>query len=131
MIAFDTNVLVRLLVADDAKQTARVRARIRRLDAEGERAFVSDVVVCELVWVLRSAYGLDREPIAKALRQLFSAKQLSFTAPDQLARALDAYEIGAGDFSDYLIREHATGAGCDTVLTFDKKVLAEPMFSAP
>lgn len=131
MIAFDTNVLVRLLVADDPKQAGRVRARVARLDEADERAYVSDIVVCELVWVLRTAYGFDREPIAHALRQLFSAKQLSFDAADRLARALDAYEAGAGDFADYLIREHAAAAGCDAVLTFDKKVLADGGFVAP
>ncbi len=39
MIAFDTNVLVRLLVADDAKQTARVRVLKRfEVRAGGGRA---------------------------------------------------------------------------------------------
>lgn len=131
MIAFDTNVLVRLLVEDDAKQAARVRNRVVLLDEDDERAYVSDIVMCELVWVLRSAYGFDRKPIAHALRQLLSAKQLSFDAPDRVARALDAYETGRGDFADYLIREHATTAGCDSVLTFDKRILAEHGFAAP
>lgn len=131
MIAFDTNVLVRLLVADDAKQTSRVRARIRELDDADARAYVSDIVVCEIVWVLRGAYGFDRAPIAAAVRQLLAAKQLAFDAPDRLSRALDAYEAGGGDFSDYLIREHSVDHGCDTVMTFDKKLLAETMFVAP
>lgn len=131
MIAFDTNVLVRLLVADDARQTSRVRARIRELDDADARAYVSDIVVCELVWVLRSAYGFDRAPIVAALRQLLSARQLAFGAPDQLSRALDAYETGGGDFSDYLIREHSVDHGCDAVMTFDKKLFAETMFVAP
>lgn len=131
MIAFDTNVLVRLLVADDARQLARVRSRVESLDETGERAYVSDIVVCEIVWVLRAAYGFEREPIATALRQLLSAKQLTFDAPDRLARALDAYARGPGDFSDYLIREHATAAGCDAVATFDKQLHRDAMFTAP
>lgn len=43
-------------------------------------------------------------------------------------RALSAYERGRGDFADYLIREHARGAGCDGVATFDKVLLKEPTF---
>jgi predicted nucleic-acid-binding protein len=131
MIAFDTNILVRLLVADDARQVARARGRVQWLDDAGERAYVSDIVVCEIVWVLRAAYGFDRATIAEALKQLFSSKQLAFDAPDQLARALGAYAHGPGDFSDYLIREHATVAGCDTVVTFDKQLHDDTMFAAP
>ena len=104
---------------------------IERLDEDDERAYVSDIVLCELVWVLRSAYGFDRSAIAEAVGQLVLAKQLSFDAPDQLARALAAYQTGSGDFSDYLIREHARAAGCETVITFDKKLVGQEMFAAP
>jgi predicted nucleic-acid-binding protein len=131
MNALDTNVLVRYLVADDVKQARRVKALIEHLDEADDRAYVSDIVVCELVWVLRSAYGFDRAAIAGALGQLVLAKQLAFDAPDQLARALAAYEAGAGDFSDYLIREHARAAGCDTVFTFDKALIGDDMFAGP
>ena len=131
MNALDTNLLVRYLVADNVKQARRVKALIEQLDDADERAYVSDIVVCELVWVLRSAYGFDRTAIAGALGQLVLAKQLFFDAPDQLARALAAYEAGSGDFSDYLIREHARAAGCTAVITFDKKLIGDEMFAAP
>jgi len=33
--------------------------------------------------------------------------------------------------ADYLIREHARAAECDTAITFDQKPLGEPMFTSP
>jgi len=129
MIAFDTNVIIRFLVRDDLKQAKKVKAMIARLD--DERAYVSDIVLCEVVWVLHSVYGFGREQIGTALRQLIAARQLRFDSTDRLLRAMRAFDGGKGDFADYLIREHATEAGCDSVSTFDKALLREEMFTLP
>jgi predicted nucleic-acid-binding protein len=130
VIALDTNVLVRYLVEDDAKQTAAAAALIDRVIADDDTLFVSDVVVCETVWVMSVSYGVGRKEIAGVLRNLFRARHLTFTATDQLIRALDAYEAGKGDFADYLIREHARAAGCEDVATFDRVLLKERGFVA-
>ncbi|NOY90496.1 MAG: type II toxin-antitoxin system VapC family toxin [Deltaproteobacteria bacterium] len=131
MIAVDTNILVRLLVKDDERQTRKVTRFFQRLDADGERAHVSDVVVCELMWVLRSAYDFDRADIARTLRSMIAARQLMFDSADRLLRALSAFQAGRGDLADYVIREHARAAGADAVLTFDKALLKDTMFVAP
>ncbi len=128
MIALDTNVLVRYLVKDDAKQTALAAALIDRAIAADEPLFVSDIVVCETVWVLQVSYRVGRNEVAALLRQLFRARHLLFRAVDQLSRALDAYAAGKGDFADYLIREHARAAECDTVATFDAVLVKERGF---
>lgn len=131
MIAIDTNVLVRLLVKDDDAQSRKVVALIRKLDRAAETAYVSDVVLCELVWVLQSCYDFDRRQIAGALKRLIHARQLSFDSTDRLSRALAAFEDGRGDLADYVIREHAKAVECDTVVTFDKALLRETFFGAP
>jgi len=131
VIAVDTNILVRLLVKDDERQTRKVTRFFQRLDADGERAHVSDVVVCELMWVLRSAYDFDRADIARTLRSMIAARQLMFDSADRLLRALSAFQAGRGDLADYVIREHARAAGADAVLTFDKALLKDTMFVAP
>ena len=131
MRALDSNVLVRFLVEDDAKQSAAAAALIERAAAADESLFVSDVVVCEVVWVLGTAYRVSRTQIASTLRELFRARALVFEAAAELARALDAFAAGRGDFADYLVREHARAAGCSTVVTFDKTLLKEAGFSAP
>ena len=128
MIALDTNVMVRYLVEDDVKQAAAAASLIARCVAQGEGLFVSDIVVCETVWVLSVSYHVGRKEIAGLLRNLLRARHLVFRAVDQLIRALDAYESGKGDFADYLIREHARAAECEHVATFDRVLLRERGF---
>jgi len=91
---------------------------------------VSDVVVCEVVWVMSVSYHVGRKEIAAVLRNLLRARHVTFRAADQLIRALEAYESGKGDFADYLIREHARAADCVQVATFDRVLLRERGFVA-
>ena len=131
MIALDTNVLVRFLVEDDEAQTAKAAALIEHTIDSGDALFVADVVLCETVWVLAGSYHVSRVEITKTLRDLLRAKHLIFAASDQLARALDAFAEGRGDFADYVIREHARAADCEAVATFDRALLQERGFVAP
>jgi predicted nucleic-acid-binding protein len=131
MIAIDTNILVRFLVNDDPKQARKAKTFVAQLDAEDARAYVSDIVLCELVWVLARSYRFDRAQIALVLRKLAGARQLRFDSTDHVLRALGAYEQSKGDFADYLIREHARAAGCESVVTFDQKLHGDGGFVSP
>ena len=131
MIALDTNVLIRFLVEDDEAQSRRAIKLIEGAVARDEQLFVSDIVMCETVWVLSSAYRFSRAEIVDALSQLLRARSVVFSSADNIARALDAYRKGRGDFADFLIREHARSAGAETVATFDGALLEESGFSKP
>src|SRR5689334_10176951 len=104
MIALDTNVLIRVLVADDPKQTASAERLLREAAEEGELCFISDPVLCETEWVLDRYYRVSRAEILAAFESLLSRRSLfSFEDPDVLRKALDAYRQGKADFSDFLI----------------------------
>jgi len=62
---FDTNVLVRLVVQDDADQCARAE-RSWRSAVGSSGVFLPVVALAELTWVLRVAYKLDRKMTEKA-----------------------------------------------------------------
>ena len=66
MIGLDTNILVRLVVADDPAQTARTRCTP---EAPG---FINCIVLAEFVWVLASVYDYRRPQIASALEALLA-----------------------------------------------------------
>ncbi len=112
--AIDTNVLVRLLVGDDAEQLDIVR---ERLPLSGTLV-VSNVALCELVWVLRRTYRMPPADIADAINGLLE------TAPFELdgvaARAGLAMMARGGDFGDGVIQLEAARTNCDQVLTFDQ-----------
>lgn len=130
-LALDTNVLVRFLVEDDVAQSARAAKLVNRAIREGDQLFVGDVVLCEVVWVLRASYRFKRAEIADVLQRLLKAAHLTFTDSAPLKRAADAFARGDGDFADYVIREEARVAGCDRVATFDRALLDEAHFVAP
>ena len=117
MRAVDTNVLVCLIVRDDADQVARAEAYV----AQG--AWVSLPVLLETTWVLKSGYGLSRQRIGTVLDMLVEHDHLTLQDEDIVRRAcaLFAREPSAG-FSDCLIIEVARKAGHGPVGTFDKKM---------
>jgi predicted nucleic-acid-binding protein len=112
MIAIDTNVIVRYLVADEPEQFRRATALI-----EGEAVFISSTVVLEAEWVLRVSYRLDRAAILGALRRFADLPTVAFENLIILAQALEWAEQ-CMDFADAL---HLAGAaGCDAFASFDR-----------
>ena len=135
MIGVDTNVLLRLLVEDDDEQAGRQRASVVHLleatEVGGDRLFVTDVALCEVVWAMRSTYRVPRAIVRERLEALVRTKIFAFEAPEGIDRAVAAFGAGRGDFADYLIRERAREGGCEAVATFDRDLLKEDGFRAP
>ena len=120
MIALDTNVLVRYLVADDERQAEAARLLLEGLTAE-RPGFVCREVIVELAWVLQRAYGFSRDRIAKVLVDLAATENLEVEAAEDVARAALSYRQGGAGFSDLMIVAAAERAGADTLYTFDRK----------
>lgn len=118
MTGLDTNVLVRYVMQDDPRQTARATKLIEAFTAE-EPGFVPVVTVVELVWVLSGSYGLSRTQVAAALEALLRSKELVVDRADLVTRALGRCSKDGADFADALIQHIAAAAGCETTMTFD------------
>lgn len=118
MVGLDTNVLVRYIMQDDPKQAAKATKLIEGLTVQSP-GFVSLVSVVELVWVLTSAYGLERSQIVQTLDVILRSKQLIVGQAEHVVRALRAYGLGKADFADCLIERTAAAAGCAQTMTFD------------
>ena len=122
MIAVDTNVLLRFLLADDPHQTKIADDRV----AAG--IFVSHGVLMETEWVLRAAYRVKRARIADLLAQLIELDSVETEDRDTLYWALDRYRRGA-DWADllHLIACRARPA----FATFDRSLAKEAGPDAP
>jgi predicted nucleic-acid-binding protein len=131
MISLDTNVLVRFLLDDDKAQSARAAKLVDRAIETGEALFVSDVALCETVWVLVAGARVRRKEVRFVLDGLLRSAHVRFEDAERLWRALDAFAAGKGDFADYVIREQARSAGCEAVVTFDRTLLDETGFTTP
>ena len=96
MTAVDTNVLVRLLTADDpAEETAA------RTVFESEPIWIAKTVLLETNWDLRSIYGLDDASVRMALGKLLGLKNVHAEDRSSIVIALDLTERGI-EFADAL-----------------------------
>lgn len=124
MIGLDTNVLVRYLVQDDPEQSALASAVIEDLD-ESRRGFISLVVLVELHWVLRRAYGIGADEVLAVVDRLLRARELLVQDADLVRRAWRRARAG-GDLPDALVAELGTAAGCEVTVTFDQQAARSP-----
>lgn len=113
MDAVDTNVLVRLVVADDAAQTRRARSAF-----SAPAVFIAKSVILEAEWVLRYSYGLAPDAVVRAMRAVLGLPNVTAENEDQVLQALVWHESGL-DFADAL--HLASGAAAKRFLTFDSK----------
>ena len=120
MIGVDTNVLVRYLTPDDPEQLGRVDRLIAQEMERDEPLYVDAIVLCEVAWVLRSAYRYRRSEIADALSQIVDTGQFSMEERDLGRRGLVVFRDGKGNFADHLIGERNHRAGCEATVTFDR-----------
>lgn len=128
MIGLDTNVLLRYVVEDDKKQSAQVVRAFEKAVGEGDTFFISDIVVCEMVWVLGSAYKLSKDEILEVLAAVLEGDHFEFENHDRLLRAYRSYDQGNGDFADYVIGVLGQEVGCRITLTFDKSLRGDASF---
>ncbi len=130
MIGLDTNVLVRLLVADDPAQTRRAKRFVERHCTPEEPGFINIVVLVELVWVLASAYAYRPAQIADELERLIAGSDRVTEHHDEVRASLADYRSGRGDFVDILIGHINRAHGCEATATFDRKAARLDTFTA-
>jgi predicted nucleic-acid-binding protein len=117
MRAVDANVVVRLVTRDDPRQTARAEAFV----AKG--AWVSHIVLVEVIWVLDSVFELPQKQLVTAIDMLLNHRDLVLQEPEVVSAALARYRrrprLG---FSDCMVLESARKAGHVPLATFDKEL---------
>jgi predicted nucleic-acid-binding protein len=115
MIALDTNMLVRALVADHPDQVAVVRQLIA-----GDTVFVPRTVLLETEWVLRARYKRTPAQLLPFFRALLETDDTVVEAAEEVSNAIDWYAQGA-DFADAL---HLAACGTAVMHTFDRNFCA-------
>ncbi len=115
MRSVDTNVLVRLIARDDAKQVTAAESFV----ASG--AWVSHLVLVETLWVLELVFELDARRLATAVDMLLNHQSLTLQDPDVVTAALAHFRHKPSlGFSDCLVLEAARKAGHLPLGTFDR-----------
>ena len=118
MIGLDSNVSVRYIMQDNAKQPAKANELIESLSAE-KPGFIPLIAIVELVWVLESCFQLTRDQLVQVLDALLPTKELVVDRADQVMKALRVFKAGTADFAVCLMERGASSAGCGRTMTFD------------
>jgi len=131
MIAIDTNVLLRYLLADDAGQYRRAK----KLISSNRPVLITDVVLSETVWTLvGKRYGFDKAQISSVIRALVGDLGFAFEDSQVVWSALKDYEASKRirgkslDYADALIARksayiaHARETKFGGLFSFDKAV---------
>ena len=117
MIAIDTNIVLRYLVADDIEQAAIAIDLIENRLSSTSPGFLAVSVLVETAWVLKRRYGQAASEIRNILAELLLAPQLIVDQAAMVERALASKHP---DFADALIHEIGRAAGCVKTVTFDR-----------
>ena len=117
MRAVDTNVLVRLIIRDDAPQAASAERFIEK------GAWVSVLALTEATWVLTTVYELGAKDLASAIEMLLSHRDLVLQDPETVTAALELFRSKPSlGFSDCLMLQLARKAGHFPLGTFDRNL---------
>lgn len=121
MKGIDTNVLVRYLVQDDAKQSRAATRFIEKGCSRESPGYIGLITLCELAWVLESNYKVGRADILDIIERLLRIDQFIVDQPSVVWRAASDARTSNADFPDHLVARVAEAAGCDSTVTFDRK----------
>ena len=126
MISLDTNILLRLFVADQPGQVEAARTLVLEELSADRPGFICREVILELAWVLRRSYGFTRAQIATAVNDLLLSAVLRVEAAGDVAEAAREYRLGGADFADSMIAAAARRAEAVPLYTFDRKAARLP-----
>lgn len=116
-ISVDTNVLMRAIVGDDAKQSRHAQAEL----AKAEVLTVATPALCELVWVLAQGYKIAVADIVETIRRLLASENVVANRP-AVEAGLAMMDAG-GDFADGVIAFEGRLRGADIFVSFDSKAV--------
>jgi predicted nucleic-acid-binding protein len=128
MLGIDTNVLVRFLVADDQRQFERACRLIEREAGSGDPVLISQLVLLECEWVLRSRYGYAKEEIIGAFSGLLDSAEIQIEDESSVEAALYTWKDSRSEFADCLIGARYLALGCASTVSFDAKAAGLPGF---
>jgi predicted nucleic-acid-binding protein len=113
-ITADTNVLVRAIAGDHARQSRIAQEAL----AAAETVALAIPALCELVWILSQGYKIPTADVAETIRRLINAANVVVNRP--AAEAGLALLDAGGDFADGVIAYEGRWLGAEAFVSFDK-----------
>ena len=129
MKALDTNILIRFLTADDLKQYQLVNELFEMAEQNNQTLLISQLVIIEIFWVLKTSFKTPRKDIISALDDILGLEFLFFQSRNTLEQLVKlAPEYPSLDLADLFIALAAKDLGATSIISFDKKAQAFDFF---
>lgn len=116
----DANVILRLLTNDPVDQAERAQAVFAMADRGEIQLYLPEIVIAEIVWVLRSFYGYPAEEIAALLLDFISHEGLVCRDKPSILKALRLFADHIVDFADALVAVQMADQGIEEIYSFDQ-----------
>ena len=117
----DTNVIIRLLMRDNEEYYKIAEAFFIALEAGEKHAILLDIIIGEIVYVLKSFYKQDKKYIVDRLKLLLQYENLDVSNRAIVIEALEVYDKRNIDFADAILCAKKNLEGYE-VMSFDKDV---------
>ena len=131
MIGLDTNVLVRFIVQDDPKQARIATELIETRLTNSEKGFISSIVLCEVVWVLKRCYRQPKDRLLLVVKSILETDVFEVEHRDCAWRAYYDFDEGTAGFSDYFLARINKESGAQYTVTFDERAQGHRLFKSP
>ena len=96
----------------------------------GRSVFVSQLVLLETEWVLRSRYDFNQNEIIGAISGLLDSSDVQLEDEPEIEEALYVWNDSNTEIADCLIGARNRRLGCSATATFDAKASKLPTFVA-
>lgn len=120
MIGLDTNILLRLILQDDDKQSGQALSLVSALTTE-EPGFVNSAVLLEFIWTARRRAKMSRDELKRILSGFLDSDNLILEDENVIELALDEMERSDEEFADIFIALKNRELGCSRTKTFDER----------
>jgi len=118
-ILLDANIIVRFFMRDNEEHYKIAETFFMALEAGQKYAILLDIIMAEIVYVLKSYYKQDKKYIVDRLELLLQYENLEVSNSAVIIEALEVYANKNIDFADAMLCAKKNLEGYE-VMSFDK-----------
>lgn len=115
-IFIDTNIFVEI-----SSRTGEKTIKSAELFKKSNLSLITtDVVICELEWILRSFYKVKKDEIINYIRKILTIPNLEISNRDIVEVALDIFSLKSIDWVDAMSIAYCQKESVKKIYTYDK-----------
>lgn len=121
MLFLDTNIFLRVLIADERRMHLECKSLVAKIAAGSLQAVSAHLILAELQWTLASFYQFPKEQVVQALESVIALDNLKFVNDFEATLAVSLYRGASVKFIDAIVASQPEiRAGRLSVVSYDR-----------